>query len=142
MNNETKKKTPRCQYAKLCHKILDTKCKASSENCPMFDIVKNSQKQSIIDAEKMMKSGQDYYIKIKGFMIKTLLLSGTELLIFAVIHGFTNNSRGCYDGSLVYLAKLCGCTEKSVRSGISQLMKRGLVFKNNLYGIPNYTSVV
>ncbi len=62
---------------------------------------------------------------VYGWMLK-LNLKHTDLFVFAVIHGYTRNC-GCYTGSQQYLAKLTGCSERSIYESLSRLSKRGLI---------------
>ena len=53
------------------------------------------------------------YIVILPWMREDLDLKGNELLVYALIHGFSQESQGCFFGSLDYVAKACGCTTKT-----------------------------
>jgi predicted transcriptional regulator len=56
-------------------------------------------------------------------------LTPNELMIFAVIHSFTENGRG-YDGGLAYLAEWVGCTARSVNNAVKHLVDAGWIVKS------------
>lgn len=44
------------------------------------------------------------YITIQGWMRTDLKLSGNELIVYAIIYGFSQNKQGEFTGSAQYLA--------------------------------------
>lgn len=59
--------------------------------------------------------------------MRSLGLSGTDLLVFAVIHGYSQNGEGSYYGSVPYLAKICGTTDRTIQHSLRGLENRGLI---------------
>ena len=58
------------------------------------------------------------YVVIQGWMITRLGLKGNELLIYAVIYGFTQNGEIKFVGSMKYLADWTNSTVEAVRKCI------------------------
>jgi hypothetical protein len=50
-----------------------------------------------------MKNSQ--YINIQGWMVNELKLKGNDLIIFAIIFGFSQDQESWFNGSLQYLKK-------------------------------------
>lgn len=69
------------------------------------------------------------YITIQSWMRTELQLSGTELLVYAVIYGFSQDGSSRYSGSRQYIADWCGCTTRSVQTILNSLTDRGLISK-------------
>ncbi len=93
----------------------------------------------------------DSYIVVQGWMITELNLKGNELLVFAIIHGFSQDNAGEFTGSLQYLMEWTGNTKKTVITALKTLVARNLIQKTETYveGVKfcsyrckNYTGVV
>ena len=75
----------------------------------------------------------DSYIVVQGWMITELNLKGNELLVFAIIHGFSQDNAGEFTGSLQYLMEWTGNTKKTVINALKALVERDLVQKTVKY---------
>lgn len=73
--------------------------------------------------------GSDNYITIKAFMVNELHLSGNELIVYAVIYGFSQDGSSWFTGSRKYLAAWCQTSEKSVTHNLKKLLDAGLIEK-------------
>lgn len=90
------------------------------------------------------------YIVIQGWMITELHLSGRELILYALIYGFSQGGNPGYNGSLKYLMEWLESTKKTVISALSSLVEKGLItkFEDTVNGVKfcryvsNYTSGV
>ena len=86
------------------------------------------------------------YIVILPWMREELDLKGNELLVYALIHGFSQEAQGCFFGSLDYVAKACGCTTKTAMNTLKELTERGLlrkrVVEENKVRLCQYTAIV
>jgi len=69
------------------------------------------------------------YIQISGWMINELNLKGNELLIYALIHGFCQDGKSFFQGSLSYIAEWTNSTKQGVIKCLKSLIDRGLVQK-------------
>lgn len=73
-------------------------------------------------------SDQNYY-QVSGWMITRLGLKGTPLQMYAIIYGFTQDGKSCFDGSLTYLEEFTNTTRKTVIKALKELVDRGLLRK-------------
>lgn len=64
---------------------------------------------------------------IDTFMTRGLHLSKTELLVYALIHNFSQDGQGCFWGSMANTADNLNCSETSVKNAIKSLLKRNLI---------------
>lgn len=69
------------------------------------------------------------YTVIQSFMRNDLHLEKTELLVYAVIHGFSQGGDGCFVGTNEFLSEWTGAKERAVRTAISSLAEKGLIEK-------------
>jgi hypothetical protein len=76
-----------------------------------------------------MSVKKDSYICIEAFMVNELKLSGTELIVYAIIYGFSQDGKSFFSGSHSYLAEWCGCSERSIWNQINSLIAKGLLEK-------------
>lgn len=67
---------------------------------------------------------------MQGWMVSQLHLRGTELMVFAIIHGFTQHENGGgFVGGIAYLTEWTGTTSRTVISILQRLEERGLIRK-------------
>lgn len=69
------------------------------------------------------------YLTIQSWMRTELNLSGNELIIYAIIYGFSQDETSRFSGSRQYLADWCGCTVRSVQNTLNLLLEKGLITK-------------
>lgn len=71
------------------------------------------------------------YVTIQGWMITDLRLKGNDLIIYAIIYGFSQSGEGQkYTGSLRYLADWTNSTKQGVMKNLKSLADRGLIYKS------------
>ena len=75
----------------------------------------------------------DSYIVVQGWMITELNLKGNELLVFAIIHGFSQDNAGEFTGSLQYLADWTNSSRRTVISSLTSLTNKKLIEKKEEY---------
>ena len=73
------------------------------------------------------------YIHIQPWMREELDLKGNELLVYALIQGFSQEEQGCFFGSLEYICRACGCSRGTAISTLKGLCARGLLRKREYY---------
>lgn len=78
------------------------------------------------------KVRQNNYITILGWMVSELKLSGSALLIYAIIYGFSQNGDDVYTGSQQYLADWTNTTKRNVIKVLGTLIEKGLIVKNEV----------
>ena len=81
--------------------------------------------------EKMVK--ENSFITIQAFMVNELNLKGNELLIYAIIHGFSQDGESEFTGSLQYLADWTNSTKQGVMKALKSLCEKQLVLKNETF---------
>lgn len=77
------------------------------------------------------------YLVIQSWMVTDLKLSGNDLLVYAVIYGFSQDGESRFTGSLQYLADWCNATKAGVQKNLKNLIDAGLIekyesFKNSI----------
>lgn len=81
----------------------------------------------------MEKIKNENYILIQGWMINELQLKGNELLIYAIIYGFTQTENQLFSGSLQYLAEWTNSTKQGVIKCLKSLIDKEYIGKNEKY---------
>lgn len=71
----------------------------------------------------------DDYIHIAGWMVEELGLKGNELLIYAMVHGFSRAENHTFKGSLQYIADWTNSTKRGVMNNLKSLVEKGLLCK-------------
>lgn len=67
------------------------------------------------------------YITIQGWMVNVLGLKGNELIIYAVIYGFSQDGEQKFTGSLQYLADVTLSTKQGVLKNLKCLCEKGFL---------------
>ena len=70
------------------------------------------------------------FITIQAFMVNDLHLKGNELLIYAIIWGFSQDGESEFTGSLQYLADWCNTSKQTVISALQSLCEKRKKLKN------------
>lgn len=78
-----------------------------------------------------MKS--ENYVVIQGWMRNDLGLKGNDLMVYAIIYGFSQAEQQKFTGSLGYLAEWCGATKAGIIKNLKNLLERGLIEKTDRY---------
>lgn len=73
------------------------------------------------------------YISIQGWMVSELKLKGNELIIYAIIYGFSQTEGQLFTGSLQYLADWTNSTKQGVSKNLKSLVEKGYIGKNDKY---------
>lgn len=69
------------------------------------------------------------FIAIQGWMRTQLNLKGNELLIYALIYGFSQDGESRFKGSRKYIADWCGCSLDTVDRALGSLGNKGYLAK-------------
>lgn len=77
------------------------------------------------------KVQKDNYIVIQGWMIEDLKLKGNELIIYAIIYGFSQTEGQLFNGSLQYLADWTNSTKQGVSKNLKSLIEKSYIVKND-----------
>lgn len=73
---------------------------------------------------------RENYINIQGWMVTDLYLKGNELLIYAMIYGFTQDGQQWFEGSRQYLADWCNSTKQGISKNLNSLIEKGYIIKD------------
>ncbi len=69
------------------------------------------------------------YINIQSFMVTELELKGNELLVYAIIYGFSQTNGTYFSGSTQYLADWTNSTRQGIMKNLKSLIDKGLIEK-------------
>ena len=72
------------------------------------------------------------YYTVNDIMTQDLGLKGNKLLVYAVIDTYSHNGGGHFTGSRGYLARITGCTLKSIDNALKELLEKDLIKKSYL----------
>lgn len=73
------------------------------------------------------------FIVIQGWMINNLKLTGNDLIIYAIIYGFTQDEEQWFEGSRSYLAEWCNSTKRGIQKNLNRLVESKLIFKKEVF---------
>ena len=76
---------------------------------------------------------ENNYITIPGFLRTRLNLKGNELLITALIYGFSQDGKSWFHGKTEYIAEWVGVSEKHVLRILKNLTDKGVLEKKEIY---------
>jgi hypothetical protein len=62
-------------------------------------------------------------------MVNKLELSGNELMVYAMIYGFSQDKKSGYEGGAQYLYKSCGISRRTAMSVLDRFLEKKLVLK-------------
>lgn len=81
-----------------------------------------------------MEIKKESFFTVQAFMVNELKLKSNELLIYAIIFGFSQAENQFFTGSLNYLASWCGISSKTtVKTILNNLIDKGLLEKEDIY---------
>lgn len=61
--------------------------------------------------------------------MRALGLTGNDLLVYALIHGFSQNGQGCFYGSISYICETCGIARRTAIYILNNLVEQGFIDK-------------
>ncbi len=79
------------------------------------------------------KVKKENHIVLQGWMISELNLKGNELIVYAIIYGFSQTEGQLYTGSLQYLADWTNSTKQGVSKNLKSLVEKGYISKNEKF---------
>ena len=78
-----------------------------------------------------MKIKEENFFSVQGWMRTKLGLSGNDLIVYAIIYGFSQTEDQKFTGSLQYLADWCGATKQGILKNLKNLVDKGLISREN-----------
>ena len=80
-----------------------------------------------------MEVKRERYICIQEFMVRDLELKGNELIVYALVYGFTQDGEQFFSGSLNYIADWINASKSTAQSIVKSLLEKGLLVKKDNY---------
>ncbi|MGL5243883.1 MAG: helix-turn-helix domain-containing protein [Sarcina sp.] len=77
----------------------------------------------------MSKVKEENFVSIQGWMVSRLGLKGNELIIYAIIYGFSQEENSNFTGSRQYLSDWTNSTKSGVQKNLNSLVEKGLLEK-------------
>lgn len=77
------------------------------------------------------KVNRENYISLQGWMVRDLHLKGNELIVYAIIYGFSQAENQVFNGSLQYLADWTNSTKQGVIKCLKSLTEKGYIVKTD-----------
>ena len=78
---------------------------------------------------KKVKIRNENYFVISGFMVNELHLKGNNLMVYAIIYGFTQDGETQFEGSRQYLCDFTGASKPTIDKALNELCELGLIIK-------------
>lgn len=73
------------------------------------------------------------FIAIQGWMRTKLNLKGYELIVYALVYGFSQDENSKFSGTRRYIAEWCGCAMRTVDNTLASLLDKQLIVKHEKY---------
>lgn len=70
---------------------------------------------------------------IQGWMVKHLALKSNELLVYALIYGFSCDGTSEFMGSINYICSWLNCSRPTAMSALNSLVEKELIIKNEMH---------
>lgn len=85
-----------------------------------------------------------YFFTIQDWMVQDLKLRGADLLVFAVVYGYTQGAQGIFNGTGNYISYLTGLNRTTVVRSLDeltaqQLIQKSIIYKSNRKHYTEYT---
>ena len=71
------------------------------------------------------------YIIIQAFMVNDLNLKGNELLVYALIYGFSQDGQSVFSGTSKYISDWIGIDKRNVLEILKRLVEKELIIKSD-----------
>ena len=80
-------------------------------------------------AKERPKLDPKTYVTLLPWMVEDLGLSGLDLIVYAIIYGYSQGKQGVYYGTLQYLSCWTNATENGIKKSLKSLIDKGLIKK-------------
>lgn len=81
----------------------------------------------------MSKVKDENYFHVSGWMVNRLNLKGTDLCVYAIIYGFTQDGENWFEGTRQYLADFTGVSKTAIDGALSRLLEKGLLVRQEVF---------
>lgn len=72
------------------------------------------------------------YYTVQAWMVNDLGLKDKELIVYAIIYGFSQDGNSAYSGSARYLAEWVGCARSTIMKVLKSLTEKKLLIKKDI----------
>lgn len=79
----------------------------------------------------MQKDISRNFLTIQGWMSNRLKLKGNDLLLFALIYGFSQDGESYFTGSVSYMCNWLNCSKPTVNKSLFNLIELGVIIKKS-----------
>lgn len=69
------------------------------------------------------------YFTVQGWMVTELKLKGNDLMVYAIIYGFSQTDNQYYTGGLRYLCEWTNSSKQGIQNNLKHLIQNGLIEK-------------
>lgn len=78
-----------------------------------------------------------WYLVITQEMVEGLGLRGSELLVYALVNGYSQGGRGMFTGTLEHVGSACGLSRRTAITTLNSLVEKGLLVKirHTIHGV-------
>jgi hypothetical protein len=76
---------------------------------------------------KEYKLPDNTYFTVRSYMIRDLHLKGNELLVYAIIDGFSHDGQSKFVGGISYLCAMTSSTKTNIIACLKSLREKGLI---------------
>lgn len=73
------------------------------------------------------------FIVIQGWMCNKLKLSGNDLLVYALIYGFSQDGESKFTGSISYICNVLNISKNTAKKALDGLVERRLIIKIEIF---------
>lgn len=91
--------------------------------------------------ESKMLTEETTYINIQSWMVQKLKLKSNELIIYALIHGFCQDGKSYFYGSIQYIIDHTNLSKEGVLTVLQNLVRKKLIVKKDVQNITVFDSV-
>ena len=88
-----------------------------------------------------MPTEETTYINIQSWMVQKLKLKSNELIIYALIHGFCQDGKSYFYGSIQYIMDHTNLSKEGVLTVLQNLVRKKLIVKKDVQNITVFDSV-
>ncbi len=73
----------------------------------------------------------EHYYVVHGWMRNRLNLKGNDLIVYALIYGFSQDGESEFKGSVDYITEFTGACRNTIKSSLIRLEELGFITKNS-----------
>lgn len=79
-----------------------------------------------------MDTANSKFFVVQSWMVSKLGLKGLDLLLYAIIAGYSQDEESEFYGSLTYLSEMTGCTKRGIIKSLNYLVENEFIIRHNV----------